>query len=84
MTQGERIKQYCKDFGSITSMQAFMDLGVTQLATRIKELEEKGTLFDRETVKSKNRYGEPIHYTKYTLKKETEMKTDLNGNWTLF
>ena len=38
MTQSERILKYINDFGSITPMQAFGDLGITKLATRISEM----------------------------------------------
>ena len=68
MTQAERVIKYCKDFGHITSYQAYLDLGVTQLGARIKELEEQGVFFDREWEQSKNRYGEPVRFKKYILR----------------
>ena len=37
ITQRERIIKYIRDYGSITSFEAYKDLGITQLATRIKE-----------------------------------------------
>ena len=40
--------KYINDFGSITSYQAYADLGVTQLGTRIKELKAKGYEFKTE------------------------------------
>ena len=67
MTQKELILQYIADFGSITSYQAYADLGVTQLGTRIKELKELGFAFKTEPQKGKNRYGKPTHYVKYYL-----------------
>lgn len=39
-TQRQKILDYINKWGSITSYQAFIDLGITQLATRIKELKE--------------------------------------------
>ena len=45
MTQKELILQYITDFGSITSYQAYADLGVTQLATRVSELKYEGYVF---------------------------------------
>ena len=66
-TQKELILKYIADFGYITSFQAYQDLGITQLATRIKELKEKGYQFKTENVKTKNRYGKPSHYFKYYL-----------------
>ena len=67
MTQKELILQYITDFGSITSYQAYADLGITQLATRVSELKEKGYVFKTELQKGKNRYGKPTHYVKYYL-----------------
>jgi hypothetical protein len=70
MTQKELILQYLNDFGSITSFQAYADLGITQLATRIKELKAKGYVFDTEPQRALNRYGKPVHYVKYYLIKK--------------
>lgn len=70
-TQKVRIIKYIKEFGSINPMQAFMDLGITKLSTRIGELErENGYSFKREKGKGKNRYGEICYFTIYKLEKE--------------
>ena len=67
MTQRELILQYIKDFGSITPMQAYADLGVTKLATRISEMRKDGMTFKIETVHGKNRYGKSTHYARYSM-----------------
>ena len=67
MTQREQILDYIKEFGSITPMEAFSDLGITKLATRISEMRRDGMKFNIETVKRKNRYGKPVHYARYSL-----------------
>ena len=67
VNQRELILKYIADFGYITSYQAYADLGVTQLATRISELKERGYQFRTEDVRTKNRYGKPSHYYKYYL-----------------
>lgn len=67
MTQKELILKYLADFGSITSFQAYADLGITQLATRIKELKARGYVFQTEPQSAKNRYGKPVHFVKYYL-----------------
>jgi len=69
MTQCERIIDYIKEFGSITTMEAFSDLGITRLASRIHDLREDGYEIEREIIRDKNRYGEPVHYMRYSLKK---------------
>lgn len=65
MTQCERILKYMDDFGTISTMQAFSDLGVTRLASRIHDLKQMGYDIESETRYSKNRYGENTHYSVY-------------------
>lgn len=65
MTQRERVLQYIDDFGSIDSLQAFKDLGVTRLASRIYELKKHGVEIDSFTKTGTNRYGDPVHYSVY-------------------
>ncbi len=67
MTQRDAILQYIKDFGSITPMQAFADLGITKLATRISEMRKDGMKFKIETVKNRNRYGKTVQYARYSF-----------------
>lgn len=69
MTQCERVVEYIKRFGSITPIQAFADLGITKLATRISELRKDGMEFEKEYMKSKNRFGEDVYYMKYSFPK---------------
>jgi len=66
-TQCERIVQYMKDFGSITTLQAFTDLGCTRLASRVTDLKRQGYDIKSEFVSSKNRYDETVSYKKYYL-----------------
>lgn len=67
MTQREAILSYITEFGSITPMEAFADLGITKLATRISEMRKDGMKFKIETVKSKNRYGKTVCFAKYSF-----------------
>lgn len=67
MTQRELILQYLEDFGSITPMQAFADLGITKLATRISEMRKDGIGIKIDTIKAVNRYGKATSYAKYSL-----------------
>lgn len=67
MNQRQMVLQYIEDYGSITSYEAYIDLGITQLATRIKELKEQGYIFTYEWITKKNRYGRPVRFKKYTL-----------------
>lgn len=67
MTQREAIINYITEFGSITPFEAFADLGITKLATRISEMRKDGMQFKIETVKKKNRYGKTVHFCKYSF-----------------
>ena len=67
ITQRDRVINYIREFGSISSWEAYKDLGVTQLATRIKELKEQGYEFRTEWESSTNRYGEKTDYKRYYL-----------------
>ena len=68
MNQADRIMKYIHEFGSITSLDAFIDLGITRLSARIHELRESGVEFDMTREKAKNRYGENVSYNRYSLK----------------
>ena len=46
MTQCERIIDYIKQFGSISTLEAFNDLGVARLASRIHDLKGQGYVFN--------------------------------------
>ena len=70
-TQCDRILRYIEEFGSITSWQAYADLGITQLAARIFNLKERGYQFETTRVYTENRMGERTHYDEYRLIGET-------------
>lgn len=67
MNQRERIKNYMLDWGSITPYEAFRDLGITKLATRISEMVKAGEEIEKTMVSDTNRYGEPVHYMRYSM-----------------
>lgn len=67
MNQCQRIVKYISDFGSITTLDAFRDLGVTRLASRIHDLTKQGYTFKRDFESGKNRYGESVKYVRYSF-----------------
>ena len=71
MTQRERVLQYIRETGSITRMDAAVEIGCHELASRIGELEAQGYKFTKKTEKGKNRYGDPTHWTRYSLKEQS-------------
>lgn len=72
-TQKQLILDYIADFGSITPMEAYSDLGITKLATRISEMRKEGRQFKIEQVKGKNRYGKPTRYARYSFPDENNL-----------
>ena len=67
MNQREQIYDYIVVFGSITPMDAFTDLGITKLATRVSEMREAGVDIIGEWESTKNRYGKTVRYMRYRL-----------------
>ena len=66
-TQCQRIIDYIREFGSISTLEAFRDLGVARLASRIHDLKGQGYTFTTETKTSKNRFNENTTYKVYKL-----------------
>ena len=56
---------YIYRFGSITPMDAFSDLGITKLATRISEMKALGIQFDQAFEGRENRFGKKVRYMRY-------------------
>ena len=73
VTQRQLILKYIQDFGSITPMDAFFDLGITTLATRVSEMRRDGMQSKIESVKSTNRYGKTVRFAKYSLPTKEEL-----------
>lgn len=69
-SQREKVLDYIVKFGSITSWQAYSDLGITQLGARIFELKEQGYIFSKKRIYANNRLGEKTHYDEYRLENE--------------
>lgn len=66
-TQKDRIINYIRQFGSISSWEAYSDLGITQLGARIDQLKKEGYEFKSEWVSNTNRFGEKTEYKRYYL-----------------
>ena len=67
VTQCERIIDYMEQFGSISSFEAFTDLGIVRLASRIHDLKGQGYNITSEIKSSKNRFGETVSFKVYRL-----------------
>lgn len=65
----ERVLNYIKDFGSITTFEAFTELGCTRLSEYIRQLRINYHIAD-EWVSTTNRYGEKVQYKKYWIEEK--------------
>ena len=67
----ERVLNYIIQFGSITTKQAYDDLGCTRLSEYIRQLRKTMTI-DDEWEKGINRFGEKVEYKRYFLKEVSD------------
>jgi hypothetical protein len=56
-----------RQFGSISTLEAFNDLGVARLASRIHDLRQQGYNIESEVKTAKNRFGENTSFKIYRL-----------------
>lgn len=68
-THCDRVLDYLNEFGSITSLDAFRDLGVTRLSAVVFDLKKKGIPIETQFESSKNRWGDTTNYARYSFKK---------------
>ena len=67
MAQRDRVLNYIQSNGSITALQAMQDLGVIDLAGRIRDLRRSGVNVASTPMVVKNRFGEKCHIVRYEL-----------------
>lgn len=70
MTQSQAVLDYIETYGSITTMQAFSELGITRLAARISDLRKVGHKLKATPMYSTNRYGRTVRLCKYSKEDE--------------
>ena len=56
---------YIVKFGSISPFEAFSDLGITKLSTRISEMKGFGIQFGQNYEDKTNRFGKKVHFMRY-------------------
>ena len=65
----ERVLKYMQDFGSITTFEAFTELGCTRLSEYIRQLRQDYQIND-EWISTTNRYGEKVQFKRYIVVKK--------------
>lgn len=69
-TQRQMVLDYIHEFGSITPLEAIVDLGCYRLASRISELKKMGYPVASEFVAVKTRYGRKSRIKRYRMEEE--------------
>lgn len=69
VSQKKMVLDYIREFGSITSLEAFRDLGITRLSAIVFKLREEGHDIDKAIETGKNRFGNRTRYARYNLGK---------------
>lgn len=70
MSQKDMVLDYIREFGSITPVDAFKDLGVTRLAAVVFALRDEGHDIHKEREHAFNRYGKRVRYARYSFGKD--------------
>lgn len=78
-TQAQRVLDYLDEYGSITQIEAFRDLGVMRLASRISDLKKMGYPITSKVETVKNRWGENCYIKRYSLWEERYLTDECKG-----
>lgn len=68
-SQKQMVLDYISEFGSITPIDAFKDLGITRLAAVVFALRDDGHDIHKEREHAYNRYGQKVRYARYSFGK---------------
>jgi hypothetical protein len=66
-THKERVLEYVERFGSISSLEAFRDLGNTRLSATIFSLKKDGYKITTKNETALNRFGDKTTYCRYYI-----------------
>ena len=67
--QCDRVLEYIKIHGSITSLEAIEQIGVARLASRICDLKKAGWNIEKKNETGVNRNGKKTRYARYSIAK---------------
>lgn len=69
MNQKNMVLDYIREFGSITPLDGFRDLGITRLSAVVFNLREEGHDIEKVIETGKNRFGNRTRYARYSFGK---------------
>ena len=67
MKQTDMVLRHLRDCGSISSLEAFREYGITRLAARIHDLRNQGLDIESAELRITNRYGGTVKFARYRL-----------------
>ena len=67
VTQEDRVLGYIFKNGSITSLEAIQEFGITRLSARIYNLRKEGFKIKTDFKSEKNRYGDIVKFAIYSI-----------------
>lgn len=67
MSQNDMVLNYMLEFGSISPLEAFRDLGVMRLSARIANLKDRGIKIRTQYETQKNRYNSNVTFARYSI-----------------
>ena len=70
MTQTEAVLDILKSGDSISSLEAFQEFGITRLSSIIFNLRKKGYAITSDSIKTTNRFGSTVVFSRYKLESE--------------
>lgn len=72
MTQCEIVLKHMREHGSISTIEAFFDHGITRLSARIWDLRHQGYDISSKTVTKRSEKGATQSYSVYSLRGESD------------
>ena len=70
VSQKKMVLDYIREFGSITPLDAFRDLGITRLSAIVFRLREGGHDIKADIELGRSRFGNPTRYARYSFGKD--------------
>ena len=67
LSQKDKVLRHLKQIGHITPLDAFNDYAIMRLAAIVFDLKDEGYDIKSEFISSRNRFGEKVSFSKYTL-----------------
>ena len=67
MTQTQAVLDILKSGDSISSLEAFQEFGITRLSAIIFNLRQKGYIITSDNIKTTNRFGGTVVFSRYKL-----------------